>query len=544
VSGETVTVTDMQVDVIFATAGGDFSQSMPADFSAMTASINQTTGAMTFTPTDRTGSISAPNSLYDLPWNVDDVTVEGNTEWAPFTTGTATNATGSVTGAPIIALGDINGDTLTDYNVILVSASRVGTLWGSFAGVGEFETWNIDMLSVSPRAVDDNAPLTEFTSLTIDVLANDGGTPPLAIIRVTQGTLGTVSIDAGNTSVTYTSTGGLGDDSFTYDIEDGDGNIDTATVTVQVSGSPVIANDDNAQTKQEQLVGIDVIENDTTSAAGETIDGSTVSILTQPSNGAVQNNLDGTIDYTPDPGFVGADSITYDVEDTAGNLSSSATVSFAVSAAPVLSSGTFAPGTGASDNGQISAGALPQDPGATAYCVGGCYSYIITGAANPTTIVMVQLNNPVPQNATMRKYNGAEGGNFDTSAGDNVSSAPLSGGGGCPGIGDPSWVLWNGAQAGGDTVGHECLQFVVTDNGVGPGPNDLDPNPGTIEDPVGISTFVAENDSDQRTLDRISDDGCSIAGGGNTSAREHMDWMLVLVFLSLLSMYRLRQGRS
>ena len=41
------------------------------------------------------------------------------------------------------------------------------------ASAAEIETWNIDFLSVSPRAVDDNAAVSEFTSSPIDVLDND-----------------------------------------------------------------------------------------------------------------------------------------------------------------------------------------------------------------------------------------------------------------------------------------------------------------------------------------------------------------------------------
>lgn len=147
VSGSTFSVNNMQVDTIFGTPGGQLAQSMPADFSVMSGTIDQTTGAMTLTPTERLGSIDGLPGFYDLPWNIDDVTTPGSTEWDAFTTGTDSNSVGSVTGAPITPVGDLNGDNLTDYNVILVAASQVGNAWGNFAGASVIEIWNIDILS-------------------------------------------------------------------------------------------------------------------------------------------------------------------------------------------------------------------------------------------------------------------------------------------------------------------------------------------------------------------------------------------------------------
>ena len=38
-----------------------------------------------------------------------------------------------------------------------------------------------------------------------------------------------------------------------------------------------------------------------------------------PANGSTSVNLDGAIDYTPDPDFFGTDSFTYEVCDLAGD---------------------------------------------------------------------------------------------------------------------------------------------------------------------------------------------------------------------------------
>src|SRR6185295_3342444 len=59
----------------------------------------------------------------------------------------------------------------------------------------------------------------------------------------------------------------------------------------------------------------------------------TVTSVSDPANGSAVNNGNGTITYTPDPGFNGAnDSFTYVVSD--GALTDQATVTVTVNAAP------------------------------------------------------------------------------------------------------------------------------------------------------------------------------------------------------------------
>jgi len=53
--------------------------------------------------------------------------------------------------------------------------------------------------------------------------------------------------------------------------------------------------------------------------------------FTAPSNGTLVDNGDGTLTYTPDPGFEGADSFTYTISDDSG-LADTATVALTVSA--------------------------------------------------------------------------------------------------------------------------------------------------------------------------------------------------------------------
>lgn len=96
-----------------------------------------------------------------------------------------------------------------------------------------------------PLAVDDSLPSpidTDAIRFPIDVLANDlpGSTGSISLIDVTNGTLGTARINNGQ--VEYTPNGAIGVDQFVYTVQDANGFISTATVTVSVGAAS--ANDD------------------------------------------------------------------------------------------------------------------------------------------------------------------------------------------------------------------------------------------------------------------------------------------------------------
>ncbi|MDQ2092728.1 Hint domain-containing protein [Rhodalgimonas zhirmunskyi] len=107
--------------------------------------------------------------------------------------------------------------------------------------VSDIHFTTTDAEAVDPDAVDDSATTDYETPIMIDVLAND--TDPqgqvLAIASVSDGSNGTVSIDPVTGQPVYTPEIGFsGTDTFTYTVEDPDGNTDIGTVTVTVgSGS-------------------------------------------------------------------------------------------------------------------------------------------------------------------------------------------------------------------------------------------------------------------------------------------------------------------
>ncbi|QAB14305.1 tandem-95 repeat protein [Hydrogenovibrio thermophilus] len=107
-------------------------------------------------------------------------------------------------------------------------------------------------------------------------------------------------MDNGDGTFSYTPNADYnGTDSFTYTVSDGNGGTDTATVnlTVTPDNDMPVAVDDSASTTEDTALTIsaaDMLSNDSD------IDGDTLSIdsFTQPANGTLVDNGDGTFQLT------------------------------------------------------------------------------------------------------------------------------------------------------------------------------------------------------------------------------------------------------
>jgi outer membrane protein OmpA-like peptidoglycan-associated protein len=110
-------------------------------------------------------------------------------------------------------------------------------------------------------------------------------------------------------------------------------NCDTATVTVTVAASTIVANNDTATTPQNTPVTIGVLGNDTLGGAAVTPADVTVTQVNPPANGTIVINPDGTITYTPNPGFSGNDTFTYQICENL-NPTNCATATVTVTVAP------------------------------------------------------------------------------------------------------------------------------------------------------------------------------------------------------------------
>ena len=172
----------------------------------------------------------------------------------------------------------------------------------------------------------DNFETVEGQLLEVDVpgvLFNDGGdnlTVEEAAESPQNGTLETLGADG---SFDYDPDDGFaGEDQFDYVVSNGAGMTDTATVSIDVGfvNDPPVAEADTFETPEDQALVVEapgVLANDSDPDG----DDLTASVLTNPSNGTLEFNSDGSLEYVPEPNFNGTDEFTYQVSDSGGGPS-------------------------------------------------------------------------------------------------------------------------------------------------------------------------------------------------------------------------------
>jgi|GEM_PF-1556285 len=188
-------------------------------------------------------------------------------------------------------------------------------------------TIEVGVDNTPPVAADDTAQTGEDQGeAVIDVLANDFDPDgdPIEVVSVGQPQHGETSINADGTVTYIPDVDYEGEDSFTYTMCDDMGACDSATVTITVTPGedPPVAVDDIASTQVDTPINLDVLANDYDA------DGDDLSIIfnTSPANGSVTLNPDGTLTYTPDPGFTGQDVFFVSITDGNGGISTSAVI--------------------------------------------------------------------------------------------------------------------------------------------------------------------------------------------------------------------------
>ena len=144
------------------------------------------------------------------------------------------------------------------------------------------------------------------TNNILPVLANDVG-GGLILVGVSSPTNGTAIISG--TNILYSPNFGFtGTDGFTYTNQDSLGTNNILTVTITVT-APLNFSDRYQVLHDSSSNTLDVLRNDGA--------GMTIASITQPTNGTA--SISGTnVSYTPNSGYVGADSFTYNSQNASG----------------------------------------------------------------------------------------------------------------------------------------------------------------------------------------------------------------------------------
>jgi VCBS repeat-containing protein len=200
----------------------------------------------------------------------------------------------------------------------------------------------------APTANNDTLSVNAGSSLNIPapgILSNDTDPlgRPLSATVVSTVTNGTLSLAPTGALVYTPNPGYYGNDRFTYVATDGTGTSNTATVSIRVNAIPVATNDSG----YTAIVGtpltvsggvLGVLGNDT-DADDSTL---TANLVSQPANGSLSLNPDGSFVYIPNANFQGTDTFTYTASDGQAT-SNTATVSISVRSVstPVAVSDTY-----------------------------------------------------------------------------------------------------------------------------------------------------------------------------------------------------------
>ena len=172
-----------------------------------------------------------------------------------------------------------------------------------------------------PFATDRDVPLV-FVPGQLRGNDSDVNGDALVIVGVAGGRPGSIVVlddrdtaDPADDTVVYTPPPGFtGVDTFTYTISDGRGGHDSATVRLTVRNAAPTASDDTAVVDTDGTVLVDVRDGDV-DPDGDPL---TVTGVSSPASGTTALQADGTVRYTPDPGYAGPDTFDYLIDDGRG----------------------------------------------------------------------------------------------------------------------------------------------------------------------------------------------------------------------------------
>ncbi|PYG25458.1 VCBS repeat-containing protein, partial [Pelagimonas varians] len=314
-SGAIVTVTSVAAlsaaGVPVSLSGTDISYDPTAVFNHLAAG-ESATDTFTYTVTDEFGATDTATVT---------LTIEGRNDGPVAMADTNAGAALIEQGFGIAGNDTATGNLLT--NDTDVDASDVLTVTAVDSGTGETGS----NMVVDP--VFEQIVLGKFGSLAI---AADG----TWTYRLNDADPDTEALGDGDTGI----------ETFTYTMIDSNGGTDTATLTLEIAGSDdnaaPVAVDDTISLDEDTSATLDLLGNDTDannqpvvtqtlSVASINGTAATVGAVIATSHGSITIGAGGSVDYTPNDDYSGADSFTYVISDGLEE-STAATVSLTVEA--------------------------------------------------------------------------------------------------------------------------------------------------------------------------------------------------------------------
>ena len=182
----------------------------------------------------------------------------------------------------------------------------------------------VNAINDAPQAHDDHYTVDEDGTLVVvqpGVLGNDDDIEfDRLTARLVRGpSSGSVSLNSSGDFAYTPNANFFGNDAFTYEVADGNGGTDQATVSITVNpvnDAPHARDDHYSVDEDDTLIVVQpgVLGNDT-DVDGDSL---TARLVRGPANGSMSLSPGGEFSYTPAPGFSGADSAVYEVSDGNG----------------------------------------------------------------------------------------------------------------------------------------------------------------------------------------------------------------------------------
>ncbi|MFB6073724.1 MAG: beta strand repeat-containing protein [Haloarculaceae archaeon] len=199
-------------------------------------------------------------------------------------------------------------------------------------------TTTVSQANFSVTITGTNAPITAGDALSVTARVENVGTATgTQTVTISVGgserDSTTLSLNTSESQSVTLSWPTTRDDASSYTAQVATAN-DTASTSVSVrrANAPPTASPDAYTVRENRTLSVvtpGVLENDTDSNG----DPLSVSVVSQPSNGTLALRANGSFEYTPDSGFTGEDSFTYEASDGHGG-SDTATVTITVTELP------------------------------------------------------------------------------------------------------------------------------------------------------------------------------------------------------------------